>query len=148
MVFLALLIYKRRAAWGIPLLGVVVTLVSWATKSFFQHPRPYSFFEEKGLLSTLEFIPGVRINKGLTSFPSGHTMAAFALFSFLTLCFPRKTWLSIVCFAAAMLVGVSRMYLVQHFFTDVYSGAVIGISLGILAYLGLNKTEQKIETKV
>ena len=148
VVFLALLIYKRRAAWGIPLLGVVVTLVAWASKSFFQHPRPYSFFEEKGLLSTLEFIPGVRINKGLTSFPSGHTMAAFALFSFLTLCFPRKPWLSILCFAAALLVGVSRMYLVQHFFTDVYSGAVIGISLGILAYLGLNQIEQKIQTRV
>ena len=142
-VFLVLLVYRRRAAWGVPMLGIVVSLVSWATKTLFHHPRPYLYFEQQGILSQVDFIAGVRINKGLTSFPSGHTMAAFALFSFFAFCFPRKPWLSISCFVVAILVGISRMYLVQHFFKDVYSGALLGVSLGAVAYLVLNQMEQK-----
>lgn len=146
-VFLVLLVYKRRAAWGIPILGVAVSLVAWFGKTLFHHPRPYRYFEQQGLLAQLHLIPGEKIHKGLTSFPSGHTMAAFALFSFLAFCFPRKPWLSITCFCIALLVGVSRMYLVQHFFEDVYLGAILGVGLGVLAYYVLNRVEQKLLTK-
>lgn len=148
VVFLLLLVYKRRAAWGVPLLGMVVSLVAWVGKTLFHHPRPYLYFEQQGLLAQLELIPGVKVNKGLTSFPSGHTMAAFALFSFLAFCFPRKPWLSITCFCIALLVGFSRMYLVQHFFEDVYLGAILGVGLGILAYYVLNRIEQKMLARV
>lgn len=148
VVFLLLLVYKRRAAWGVPLLGMVVSLVAWVGKTLFHHPRPYLYFEQQGLLAQLELIPGVKVNKGLTSFPSGHTMAAFALFSFLAFCFPRKPWLSITCFCIALLVGFSRMYLVQHFFEDVYLGAILGVGLGILAYYVLNQIEQKMLARV
>lgn len=146
-VFLLLLVYKRQAAWGVPLLGIAVSLVAWVGKTLFQHPRPYLYFEQQGLLAQLELIPGVKMHKGLTSFPSGHTMAAFALFTFLALCFPRKPWLSLTCFCIALLVGVSRMYLVQHFFEDVYSGALLGLGLGMLAYYFLNQIEQKLLQK-
>jgi len=148
VVFLILLVYKRRAAWGVPLLGIAVSLVAWIGKILFQHPRPYLYFEQQGLLAQLELIPGVKVNKGLTSFPSGHTMAAFALFTFLALCLPRKPWLSTTCFCIALLVGFSRMYLVQHFFEDVYSGALFGLFLGMLAYYVLNRVEQKLLSKV
>lgn len=146
-VFLLLLVYKRQAAWGVPLLGIAVSLVAWVGKTLFQHPRPYLYFEQQGLLAQLELIPGVKMHKGLTSFPSGHTMAAFALFTFLALCFPRKPWLSLTCFCIALLVGVSRMYLVQHFFEDVYSGALLGLGLGMLAYYFLNQIGQKLLQK-
>jgi membrane-associated phospholipid phosphatase len=146
-VFILLFVYKRRAAWGIPLLGLGVSLLSWIGKSVFKHPRPFRYFEENHLLSQLEFIPGVRLHKGLTSFPSGHTMAAFALFSLLAFCFPRKPWLSIGCFLLALLVGVSRMYLVQHFFKDIYLGAILGLGMGVLAYLILERIEQKLLAK-
>lgn len=148
LVFFLLVFYKRRAAWGVPLLGLGVSLVAWASKALFQHPRPYRYFEEAGLLAQLKLIEGINIHKGLTSFPSGHTMAAFALFSFLAFCFPRKPWLSILCFAVALLVGISRMYLVQHFFEDVYSGTVLGVGMGMLAYTLLNLIEQKLAPKV
>ncbi|WP_373551665.1 phosphatase PAP2 family protein [Haliscomenobacter sp.] len=147
-VFLILFVYKRRAAWGIPLLGVAVSLVAWLGKTLFHHPRPYRYFEQQGLLAQLHLIPGIEMHKGLTSFPSGHTMAAFALFSFFAFCFPRKPWLSITCFCIASLVGLSRMYLVQHFFEDVYLGAILGVGLGILAYYVLNQIEQKILARV
>lgn len=148
VVFLLLLVYKRRAAWGVPLLGIAVSLVAWIGKTLFHHPRPYLYFEQQGLLAQLDLIPGVEMHKGFTSFPSGHTMAAFALFSFLAFCFPRKPWLSITCFCIALLVGVSRMYLVQHFFEDVYLGAILGVGLGIMAYSILNQIEQKLLAKV
>lgn len=147
-VFLILFLTKRRASWGIPLLGIGVSLTAWVSKALFHHPRPYRYFEQQGLLAQLEFIPGVKMHKGLTSFPSGHTMAAFALFSFLAFCFPRKPWISVLCFTVAVLVGGSRMYLVQHFFKDVYSGALLGVGLGALAYVILNQIEQKLAAKV
>ena len=99
------------------------------------------------MLVQLGFIPGFEMNKVLTSFPSAHTMAAFALFSFLAFCFPRKPWLSLTCVIAALLVGVSRMYLVQHFFKDVYTGALLGVTLGAIAYQLLNQIEQKLVLK-
>lgn len=148
IVFFILLVYRRRAAWGVPLLGIAVSLLAWTSKTLFHHPRPYRYFEQGGLLANLNFVPGVEVHKGLTSFPSGHTMAAFALFSFLAFCFPRKPWLSITCFCIALLVGVSRMYLVQHFFEDVYLGAILGVGLGILAYYVLNQIEQKLLARV
>ncbi|HPH17734.1 MAG TPA: phosphatase PAP2 family protein [Haliscomenobacter sp.] len=148
VVFLILLVYKRRAAWGVPLLGIGVSLVAGATKALFHQPRPYRYFEQQGLLAQLDFIPGIEMHKGLTSFPSGHTMAAFALFSFLAFCFPRKPWLSLTCIVAALLVGISRMYLVQHFFKDVYTGALLGVTLGAIAYQLLNQIEQKLVLKV
>lgn len=147
-VFFMLFVYKRKAAWGVPLLGIGVSLLAWIGKTLFQHPRPYLYFQRQGILAELEWIPGVHINKGLTSFPSGHTMAAFALFSFFAFCFPRKPWLSISCFMIALLVGISRMYLVQHFLKDVYTGAFLGVGMGVLAYQILNQFEQKLAVKV
>ena len=61
-----------------------------------------------------------------SSFPSGHTMAAFGFFGMLAYLF-GKPWAGIACFVFALLIGFSRIYLLQHFFLDVYVGAAAGI---------------------
>ena len=39
----------------------------------------------------------------------------------------------------ALLVGVSRMYLMEHFWIDVYFGSVTGILITLLVYIALQK---------
>jgi membrane-associated phospholipid phosphatase len=86
--------------------------------------RPLAFFGDGVDLNLVE---GVNVHV-VNTFPSGHTATAFSVFALLALAFAmRRFWLSALLFIMALLVGVSRIYLVQHFFTDVYAGAWTGL---------------------
>ncbi len=61
------------------------------------------------------------------SFPSGHTMTIFAA-AFILFWIYRDYRVAIINFSLAVLVAISRIYLFQHFFIDVYVGAILGIS--------------------
>ena len=64
------------------------------------------------------------------SFPSGHTMAAFA-FSFAVAHFYRKQ--AIVFYVIASLMAFSRIYLMVHYPTDVIGGVIFGTIFGYIA---------------
>ncbi len=132
---LACLFIRFRYSLFIPLIGIVVTLVAYLAKSIFLHPRPSIYFRELGILDTIQPVEGVQLLSGLTSFPSGHTMSAFALFSFLAFVFPKKGAYNLVFLGIALLVGISRIYLVQHFLKDVYLGAIMGVLIGAGMYV-------------
>lgn len=66
------------------------------------------------------------------SFPSGHTMTAFAVAIPLSLCYPA---LAIALLACAFSIATSRILLGMHFLSDVIAGAAIGAGLGYLGYL-------------
>ena len=62
------------------------------------------------------------------SFPSGHTETAFVAAEFLHQEFKdQSVWISVGGYAAAAVVGVARIYHDQHWFSDVVTGAGIGI---------------------
>lgn len=65
------------------------------------------------------------------SFPSGHTLAAFAASS-AAFMWEKKTGILFGVIAAFM--AASRLYFYVHYPTDVLAGLVIGIILGMLAY--------------
>lgn len=132
-------ILRKRTAWIVALLGFAVMWVSYGTKTFFAQDRPYAWFQKLGLLDKITAVEGVPMYSAATSFPSGHTMAAFALYSFLAFAIPRKQVLPALFFGIALLVGVSRIYLAQHFFRDVYAGAMIGVMLALGAYVWLER---------
>lgn len=67
------------------------------------------------------------------SFPSGHTAAAFAAATGLTLA-SKKIGVSITAFAAAALMGFTRLYVHVHYCTDVIGGALAGVIYGIAGY--------------
>ncbi len=92
--------------------------------------RPSLFFEGK---ASLNFIEGVDIQR-YHSFPSGHTAGAFAFCLMLSLLLRDKHW-SIVFFALALLVGISRIYLLQHFMRDVYAGSLVAVISTSVFYL-------------
>jgi len=130
----ALLFVRYRYAITLLLMGISVSVVSFAMKALFGHERPSLFFRNTGVFDQLTVIEGVRLNGGANSFPSGHTMSAFALFGFLAFCLPRKRGAGLFFFLMALMVGLSRIYLIQHFLKDVYLGAIVGVLLAMMWY--------------
>ena len=83
--------------------------------------RPRLFFED---FNALYQVPGVEIH-AYNSFPSGHTATAFTVAVLLSLMIKNKYWTALLM-VLAILVGLSRIYLLQHFFIDIYFGSLIG----------------------
>jgi membrane-associated phospholipid phosphatase len=92
--------------------------------------RPSVFFQDK---VQLDFIPGLMILH-YNSFPSGHTAAGFAMFFLVNIFVGDGKW-GVVTFTIALLIGISRMYLLQHFLIDVFFGSIIGVSFSLMLYL-------------
>jgi undecaprenyl-diphosphatase len=64
------------------------------------------------------------------SFPSGHSITAFAVATSLGIFYPE---LLICLLTAAVLIAASRIILGMHFLSDVLAGCVIGIFLGVVS---------------
>ena len=66
------------------------------------------------------------------SFPSGHTMTAFAIAVSLSLFYPSIMIGLLFC---AFSIAASRILLGMHFLSDVMAGALIGTGIGYIGYL-------------
>jgi len=75
-----------------------------------------------------------------SSFPSGHTSSWFALATVYSAKYPKY---AIPLYGAGVLVGLSRIYLGEHYPSDVLAGAAIGIGFGYLT-LKLEKQLKKL----
>ena len=139
VVVAGLLFYRYRAALLVLSAQVVAGLTSQVFKRIFDMPRPKRFFAECCPDVQLQVVEGVRLHSS-HSFPSGHTTSAFALFlalAFLT----RRKELHFLYLLLAVLVGYSRIYLSQHFPSDVWAGSLIGVSMTTLVYCFLQKQQ-------
>jgi undecaprenyl-diphosphatase len=65
------------------------------------------------------------------SFPSGHTITAFAVAVSLSAFYPALTAPLLFC---AVSIAVSRILLGMHFLSDVVVGALLGSGLAVLSY--------------
>ena len=72
------------------------------------------------------------------SFPSGHTMTAFALAAVVSMFIKSKSG-AVFLFIYASLIALSRIYLLQHYFVDVFWGSVFGICAAILGKIITDK---------
>lgn len=121
-----------RKSLMIAVLGLTVTVVTYILKTIFQFQRPSLFLAEmgwEGPLAVLDY----PVLAGYASFPSGHSMAAWALFTFMAALY-RKPVVAIGCLFLAISVSMSRVYLMAHFLRDVAVGAAIGFAIGYLIY--------------
>lgn len=98
-------------------------------------PRPKTFFEDQ--VDQLNFVEGVTV-RGYDSFPSGHTATAFVL-GMVLIWTSRNLYWRFVLFVSAILVGISRIYILQHFARDVFFGSIFGILAVLLAWQILRK---------
>jgi len=115
-VLLAVLVLRRpwKDAWRGPAAVAAAGLVCVPLKIWIARPRP------AGVLPDVRVV-GERLLVG--SMPSGHTAAAFALGMWLLL---EDRRLGVPALVAAILVGVSRVYMGAHWPTDVLAGALLG----------------------
>lgn len=125
-----LLVRAGRSGWLLALLLSVPggLLLNVAVKNLVRRPRPH--FDDA--LLTLNTY----------SFPSGHTAGATVFYGFLAVFLfahvhdrPRRIAIATAAAGMVLLVGVSRMYLGVHFFTDVLGAIVEGV-LWLAACLG------------
>ena len=66
---------------------------------------------------------------GTGSFPSGHTITAFAVATVIARRYGNHRWIPYAAYGAAALVGFSRLTLSAHFTSDVFMGAALGYSI-------------------
>ncbi len=142
LVILILLFVKIRWAFYELFAALMTLIFVFITKQliFKGAPRPTNFFENS---ETLHLVEGVKMHT-MNSFPSGHTITAFAIFIILAMVV-KKQYLKIFFTAIAILAGFSRVYLSQHFLEDIFSGALIGVAIALLSCtlvdkLGIFKT--------
>ena len=130
---LALLFVKKTRRYGTAMafgLLIGVILVNLFLKVWVARPRPYA--DINGFFYPLWVQMGSHIESDM-SFPSGHTNAAFAAMIPLFLLGNKKvSWLAVVF---GLLMGLSRIYLVVHYPTDVLGGLITGTLSGILGTL-------------
>ncbi|MDH5599438.1 MAG: phosphatase PAP2 family protein, partial [Cyclobacteriaceae bacterium] len=51
----------------------------------------------------------------------------------------KNKYISALSFILALTVGFSRVYLLQHFFVDIYFGAILGVIATVMAVITANK---------
>lgn len=137
--FLYAIVYKRD--FFIPVLAalIICTLLTHLGKKviFEGEPRPLRLLKD-----VARAVPILEHNNYVNSFPSGHTSTAFTTALLLSFIIRRK--FAVFFFPViAFLVGYSRVYLAQHFVTDVLAGSVVGILSSYCALLIHNHFQKK-----
>ncbi|HEV7351235.1 phosphatase PAP2 family protein [Telluribacter sp.] len=132
VVALLLLLYSYRKAALVVLSYAISGIIVQVLKRyvFVGIMRPwYALSDTYPLMHTVE---GVQIYHN-SSFPSGHTTSAFALFAMLAF-ISRPAWAKVLLLLPAVVVAYSRMYLLQHFLIDVHTGSLLGVGTSVLLY--------------
>jgi undecaprenyl-diphosphatase len=128
LIALALGFFMKRWREIAAVLIIVIlfgTVINEDLKGIIRRPRPDNAVVP-GYFSTHSY-----------SFPSGHTQTVFAIATVLSAFLAVRY--NLITFLLAIAVGMSRMYLGVHYFTDVLGGAAAGILLGLLALYAMHR---------
>ncbi|MBI5406962.1 MAG: phosphatase PAP2 family protein [Nitrospirae bacterium] len=121
----------KKGIYALAAAGVLVQ----AIKHLIGRPRP-EVMEAMGLSL------GPSFASGFDSFPSGHAASAFALASTLTTFYPKARY---PLYAYSILVGLSRIYLGAHFFSDVFAGLILGLWIGrVVTTMGMEDIKRMV----
>jgi membrane-associated phospholipid phosphatase len=128
---------SREAA----MLGVkaylITGLITQVTKHIIHRQRPYQVdkdFEEKGTPRSQYNFKGPFGNYRYTSFPSGHTVSAFAVATILSSIYKDKKAVPIVSYSVATLTALSRVHDNRHWASDIFVGAAFGYAMSKMIY--------------
>jgi len=119
---------------------ILAGLTSSGIKALINYVRPFHYFVYYRKHYTLNLVDGVDM-LGERSFPSGHSTAAFVVFSALAFSSENKI-AKIIFFIIAINAAFSRMYLSQHWLIDILVGSLIGITYAILLYFIFYKSDR------
>ena len=111
---------RTRIAVMSAFVAVIISVLTFmAVKDLISRPRPFESWQS---LTCLMAPPDK------FSFPSGHTMTAFAAWAALSTLLPGLT---IPYLLTAIIIGLSRVFLGLHYPTDVLVGALMGSAIGV-----------------
>jgi membrane-associated phospholipid phosphatase len=105
--------------------------MSWVAKFATGRRRPNSFTpgNENNLVFMGPGISGSRNSFG-SSFPSGHTTAAFSAATVFADEYHEEILIPVIAYSAATLVGLSRITQNAHWASDIFAGAALGYVTG------------------
>ena len=125
-VFLFFVLKKKQLGLTVLIAYSSTGILAQIIKPLMESPRPETYFSPQWLPFFIRDI----IHTGHSSFPSGHTVSAFAVATVLAL-YQNNKLRHVLFLLLAVLVGFSRIYLSQHFLVDVMTGSFIGVAGGI-----------------
>jgi len=122
-IFIAIILTAVLLTHKKPITAFLLTLattgiMTWLIKTIVNMPRPFQALHIPSMITT-----------NSSSFPSGHAMIFFALIPTMSKNFPKTR---IIFWTIAILVGLSRIYLGVHYFSDVIAGAIFGYMIGMI----------------
>lgn len=133
--FKALLKFKIKEILGWSMI-VPATIAEIFGKSVLFHPAPPKFLH-RGLLPTT--LPSFYVHTNF-SYPSGHMMRTIFLvtiFMVLIILSSKNVFFKlttlVILLTLSFLMGLTRVYLGEHWFSDVLGGALLGAGSGLLA---------------
>jgi membrane-associated phospholipid phosphatase len=126
------LFFRKKYILAVIAAVVISTLLAQFFKRivFPEDLRPIAYLAVNFPVHVVE---GVKMNR-MYSFPSGHSTAAFTIALVLAHMVNKRIW-SIILPLLALLVGYSRVYLAQHFLTDVLAGMILAVISALLALM-------------
>jgi len=148
LIGLLFLLFKSiRSGLLIWISGILSGLISQGMKHllFGETPRPFKYFTEIKPY-VLHYVDDVDMNM-VNSLPSGHTSSAFALCLSIAMIYTTRK-MDNSMFILAFFIGISRIYLSQHFFEDVFIGSMVGVLSAIVVYSFLYPPNHKDNLKL
>ncbi len=126
---------------------IIGELVGGVMKGVIGRQRPYVRPQNS---HSFEFLRGFGGGDQYRSFPSGHTLAAFAAAAAVTSetsgWWPGTRWvIGPVLYSGATLTGLSRMYDNRHWASDVIVGAGIGTLAGLKVVRYVNAHQNRVD---
>ncbi len=137
-----LLLFKKSRKAGFCMLlaiGIGAIFTNLALKPWVARIRPY---DAQPLYRHFWSFVGGNKESDL-SFPSGHVTAT-ASCTFALFLSAKKKW-SWVVLPFIILMGLSRIYLIVHYATDVIGGLIVGLSAGVISYLIVKMLYRRLE---
>ena len=129
--------FYRRKYFIAVVAGVVISTILAQFLKRVVYPeelRPITYLSET---FPVHQIAGVEMRR-VHSFPSGHSTTAFTMALIIAYIINRKAW-SVILPLFAFLAAYSRVYLAQHFPTDILAGMCIGVLSAVLSLLVYRK---------
>ena len=119
--------YNKDIAKTLGYVCINSMMLNSVTKSLFLADRPFQY-EGKEYLRVLD---EAKDGATGTSFPSGHSQSAGALYTSLIILLKNK-WIRIISAILLVLVPISRVYLGVHFPGDIVIGLLLGVGTALL----------------
>jgi membrane-associated phospholipid phosphatase len=136
---LVLLFVRFRDALTVAISNILGLIVTQVLKHgpFADCVRPAEYFKDT---AQLHLVPGVEMLL-YNSFPSGHATTAFATGLCLAVMVERPS-AKTALFLFSLTLAFSRVFLSQHFFGDIYAGALFGLLLSGVVILVVDSPEK------